>query len=177
MAELLARLRTREIERERRERRSYDDAMVRWRTLRTERSVSLFVDLIESDHMSDNAARLEITRELAEDQTKARDSLVTHIDAFKKLLPDEDADVDPGELNPRSVKAWAKGTYIFISHMGVGLTDDVFCVQVCSRGATRGTARWRSGFDAWRSSRPNCMWRRHTRWRRYAARWMSTPVR
>ena len=118
MAELLARLRTREIERERRERRSYDDAMVRWRTLRTERSVSLFVDLIESDHMSDNAARLEVTRELAEDQTKARDSLVTHIDAFKKLLPDEDADVDPGELNPRSVKAWAKGTYIFISHMG-----------------------------------------------------------
>jgi hypothetical protein len=107
-------LRTREVERERRERRSYDDAMVRWRTLRTERSVSLFVDLIESDHMSDNAARLEVTRELAEDQTKARDSLVTHIDAFKKLLPDEDADVDPGELNPRSVRAWAKGTFFLI---------------------------------------------------------------
>ena len=40
------------------------------------------------------------------------------------------------------------------------MTDVVFCVQVCSRGATRGTARWRSAFDAWRSSRPNCMWRR-----------------
>ena len=140
--------------------------------------MSLFVDLIESDHMSDNAARLEVTRELAEDQTKARDSLVTHIDAFKKLLPDEDADVDPGELNPRSVKAWAKGTFlsILVTHI-IDWTDVVLCVQVCSRGATRGTARWRSAFDAWRSSRPNCMWRRNWRSRRYAARWMSTPVR
>ena len=39
---------------------------------------------------------------------------MTHIDAFKKLLPDEDADVDPGELNPRSVRAWAKGTFFLI---------------------------------------------------------------
>ena len=118
VAELLARLRTREIELERSERGRYDAALVRWRTLRTERGVSLFAELIESERMSDNPEREAITRELAEDQVKARDSLLAHADAFKALLPgrhDGDGSFGSGsfrlgvELNPVGVKRWAAG--------------------------------------------------------------------
>ena len=81
VAELLARLRTREVELERSERARYDAALVKWRTLRTERGVSLFAELIESERMSDNPEREAITRELAEDQVKARDSAIEAVRA------------------------------------------------------------------------------------------------
>ena len=123
VAELLARLRTREIERERSERTAYDAALVRWRTLRTERGVSLFAELIQSERMSDNPEREAITRELAEDQVKARDSLLAHANAFKALLPGRGDDGGGGgggsfgsgsfrfgvEMNPVGVKRWAAG--------------------------------------------------------------------
>ena len=120
VAELLARLRTREIERERSERTAYDAALVRWRTLRTERGVSLFAELIQSKRMSDNPEREAITRELAEDQVKARDSLLAHANAFKALLPGRDGDTGGGsfasgsfrfgvEMNPAGVKRWGSG--------------------------------------------------------------------
>ena len=144
VAELLARLRTREIERERSERTAYDAALIRWRTLRTERGVSLFAELIQSERMSDNPEREAITRELAEDQVKARDSLLAHANAFKALLPGRGTTAAAAAaLLIRFVPLWCGDEPGRGEAMGRGSSRQVRRVGrgVCARFQTPGSAR------------------------------------
>ena len=108
VAELLARLRTREVELERSERGRYDAALVKWRTLRTERGVSLFAELIQSERMSRRTRSRRGTRCWRTPTRSRRCSPgVSTATALSTLVGSlSRAGV---ELNPVGVKRWAAG--------------------------------------------------------------------
>jgi cation transport regulator ChaC len=102
MAELLRRLRVREVEKERFERAAWVAALEKWRNLRTDHSINVFVQRIRSDEFADPPARHALVRDLAEEQGKSHASLTEQVSHLQSLLP-------PVSMSTDAIQGWRAG--------------------------------------------------------------------
>ena len=70
-----------EVEKERSERKAWEEAMERWRNLRTDHTVNLFRKRIQSAEFADPPARRGLMQSLAEEQTAAHTKLIEQLEA------------------------------------------------------------------------------------------------
>ena len=79
-ADLMRRLKTREIDLEKQKIEEWRAAMEQWRALRTNHTIKTFTDRIESTEFTEPADRLRLFEELRQDQLKAHDNMLEHIE-------------------------------------------------------------------------------------------------
>ena len=99
-ADLMRRLKIREIDLEKQKIEDWQAAMEQWRALRTNHTIKTFTDRIESTEFTEPADRLRLFEELRQDQLKAHDNMLEHIEMVTELLP-------PNAITPRSVQRWS----------------------------------------------------------------------
>ena len=101
IAELLRRLRVREIRRERDEKMAWEAATRRWREGKTNRAIERFLETIRDDRFADPPERRAALAELAEDQAAAHASISAHVADAARRFVDADGSLALTAANAR----------------------------------------------------------------------------
>ena len=159
-AELLRRLRVREIRRERDEKSAYEIATRRWREGKTNRAIERFLETIRDDRFADPPERRAALAELAEDQAAAHASISEHAADAARRFVDADGSLALTSANARRwcerlearLEAWdgaAKRAFEKMASCAADVDERVNreyattrdAVAAYSRGDVRGDAR------------------------------------